>query len=274
MVKHKGPQGPFLIVAIIFLISSCSTIEKTSFSTFKENIKNASSVASSVVVENKKMSKMAFIYSIHSKEKSLDKIYYPFSGELKDPPYYYRFKDLKEKIVDIHRGLIKYAKTLEYIATGRDKDKLKKLTASSTSFLNSFTNDKTVGIATTAVYSSLEWMSREKRKKLLVEVIEKNQPIIKEISKKLVGIIQTLESSLHLSYDRYFYDLKSHDRDIDTISKAVELSEKYKRLRNKLSSLKKLYSTIPEAHNNLKNLDSSNIIEFSSKAYSDYTSFQ
>jgi hypothetical protein len=270
MVKHKGPKGPFLIIATILLISSCSTLPKSSFSGFTKNIKNASSTASMVINENKGISKKAFVQDVLSKEKSLNKIYYPFSGELEDPPYYYRFNKLKKEMKNIHHGLVKYAKTLEFIATGRDKEELKKLTSSSTSFLGRFTNDKTVGITTTAVYSSLKWMSKEKRKELLIETINKNQELIEKISNELVNITETLENTLHLSYDKYFYDLKENNK----IEKAVNLSEKYKSLRNRLFSLKKFYSHLPEIHNNLKDLKKTNVVEFSMNTYSDYSSFK
>jgi hypothetical protein len=120
------------------------------------------------------------------------------------------------------------------------------------------------------VYSSLKWISKEKRKELLIETINKNQELIEKISNELVNITETLENTLHLSYDKYFYDLKESNK----IEEAVNLSEKYKSLRNKLSSLKRFYSRLPEIHNNLKNLNKINMAEFSIKTYSDYSHFK
>lgn len=260
-----------LLVLFLILISSCSTIDYSNYEYLESKLDSSKKVSREVIKTNIQIEQSAFVYETFENEKDLNKIKYPFDGELEDPPFYYSFDKILSKVNKIHNGLISYNKILLSIANEKDelKDNVKEVNES-VKVLE--IDDNVVNISSILVYRTFDILTKEKRKQLLEELITKNQKYIQVISREMINILNTLEYSLYSSYDRYFYDLYLN-QSIENNRKAIELTREYERQKSNIKKLKHFYKTLPSLHKKLLETEDFDYIEFGLDVSNDYSFF-
>lgn len=263
----------YFIISLIFLLSSCASYDISNYEYFNNELKKSQEVSNEVIKGNKRISQKAFIYDVYYNEKSIDKIKYPFNSKLENPPYYYQFNNILNKVKSVHKGLIDYSNILTSIATNDfgEVEELSKDVKDSVQNLE-LTDNQNVNIASFITYKGFTFFTQHKRNTLLEEMITNNQIFIEKISEEMLKILTTLEQSLYLSYDKYYYDLKIYNNEIETIEKIIILTERYEDLKKQIKSVKEFYSQLPQLHKKLLE-DDFDTKDFIIKQVEDYSSY-
>jgi len=99
------------------------------------------------------------------------------------------------------------------------------------------------------------------RKKLLVEVLEGNQPVIEAYSLQCIKIVDKIELGLYHTYSKLFAKLEEElyneerlDARRDLINMIIKLNNRYTKNVEALRIVKEIYASLPEVHASLSEL--------------------
>jgi hypothetical protein len=190
-------------------------------------------------------------------------------GELENPPLYYSFYELLEKINNIQEVLISYSEILLFLSSGEDEG-LKKEIKEIESSINSLelTDNMIIHISSFTIFEGINILTKEKREILLKKIINNNQSNIQIISNYILDIIEQLEFSLYFSYDKLFFDLYLH-QSFENNKKAILLTKEYEKQKENLKKLKEFYFSLPNIHSSL--LEKEDDFKFLLKDYNFYS---
>lgn len=259
------------LIAIVF-ITGCASIPTQNFSSLLHTTREASEAIDKVLQENYKLESGIIREEIILDERPLYDVFLERQGSYSikpeiSTPMLESIETARSALSDINDLAIEYMELLATLsgANNTPKDHFIELAESfndtSTAITDSLNVDlgpDTLPTLSVAGSEVLRLMLEGKRRKLLLEVLEGNQPVIEEYCAFAIELIDKIEISLYHSYSKYFariddqlfYEDNAEERRI-MVNRAYELNGRYVNALKALESVRKIYEQIPEAHGSL-----------------------
>jgi len=287
MMKRKASRcSSFLYILIFFisvLLTSCATIKQEPFSAFTTSLQELTKGADEALKYNDTANRNRFIEETaiastkREGEEAITNILIesipgnPYAWKMDEVPLFMISPQFRSGVYTLNSTLVAYSELLIVLA-GSDLISQKEFDSFAKDLNSNFNSaaiklklegfEQSIGIfsvgASQAAHSYIDYKRRGK----LREILEKNQPLIVDISSKLQIAIRNAVRNLRQNYDQQSFQLARQlvpnqsatlDERKRIVTSIVELNEDFLIRLNILEALSNSYRTLPSAHNELLN---------------------